>query len=169
MTTTALTAALEAQAPELSATFAKMIRARYDRCVDRFGPALRGIHNSAEYGFAKNTLGLVTKRQGDRMGDPVLLVEEKLVAFCDRLADETVKAWLGKIEAKMGDLDAAEVHRVNATSFIITGTRAGRAVRIEQQMIVNVSSKGTLFNQFPARIRVDGKALSEAKYRALFA
>jgi hypothetical protein len=32
-------------------------------------------------------------------------------------------------------------------------------------MIMNVSSRGTLFNQFPARIYVDGKFTSEAKFK----
>lgn len=38
-------------------------------------------------------------------------------------------------------------------------------VRIEQSVILNVSSKGKVSNQFPARIYVAGKFVSEAKFK----
>lgn len=37
-----------------------------------------------------------------------------------------------------------------------------------QDRIFNVISKGTLYNQWPARIYIDGKRISEAAYKRLF-
>lgn len=161
--------ALKAHAPALSIRFQDMIRGRFERAVKTYGAGLDGIYNSANANFMRNTLSRVTKRTGSRYSDPVVLVEDKLVAYCDAAAEQTVLAWIGKIEAKLGDLDNVSVARVGADTFTISGERAGRRVVIEQSMIVNVSSKGTLFNQFPARIYVDGKLTAAAAYEKTFA
>jgi hypothetical protein len=97
--------------------------------------------------------------------DGYVINAEKLANHAKCYADATVEEWLGKINAKLGDLVDAEVKRMDGVAFLITGSRNDHKVAIEQRMIVNVSARGTPFNQFPARIRVDGKAISEAAYK----
>lgn len=83
-------------------------------------------------------------------------------------ANDTAEAWIAKIESKLGDLTDVTVERLGGVSFVIRGTRDGHAVRINQDMTFKASSRGTPFNQFPARIYVDGKFTSEAKYKEMF-
>jgi hypothetical protein len=47
--------------------------------------------------------------------------------------------------------------------------RLAKAVEIRQQCIINRSCNNNFFNQYPARIKVDGKAVSEAEYDVMMA
>jgi hypothetical protein len=97
--------------------------------------------------------------------DKTWSVDDKRMAAAAALyADDMMDIWADKITAKIAELDAAEVHDLGGVSFCITGTRHGEAVRIEQRMILSVSSKGKLFNQYPLRIYLRGKLISEAAY-----
>jgi hypothetical protein len=59
------------------------------------------------------------------------------------------------------------VRALDGARFRIVGIKNDRSICIEQDRIVNVSPKGTLFNQFPARIYVNGKFTSAAAYAKL--
>ena len=163
---TNLTTALEAYKPDLEARFVSFTTNRFNRMIEQFGPALRGIYNSDQ---ARNygAIAGCTKRLGDRVSSEIVLDDARLAAAAKSFAEETVAAWATKIEAKLGELTDADVRHLDGTRFNIFGYKGERRVRIEQEMIVNVSSKGTLFNQFPARIYVDGKFTSAAKFAAL--
>jgi hypothetical protein len=163
---TDLATALEAHKPALEARFIGFTTARFNRLVEEFGPALRGIYNSDQ---ARNwgAIAGCTVRLGDRVSSEYALDDARLAAAAKQFADETVAAWAAKIDAKLGELTDAEVRHLDGTRFNIVGMKGDRRVCIEQDMIVNVSNKGTLFNQFPARIYVDGKFTSAAKFAAL--
>lgn len=61
-------------------------------------------------------------------------------------------AYVAKLEAKVGDCVAATVDGNLWNESILTVTKADDAVeRWKTQMIINVSSLGKLFNQFPTR------------------
>ena len=61
-------------------------------------------------------------------------------------------AYVAKLEAKVGDCVAATVDGNLWNESILTVTKADGAVeRWKTQMIINVSSLGKLFNQFPTR------------------
>jgi hypothetical protein len=163
---TDLTTALEAYKPNLEERFISFTTGRFNRLVEQFGPTLRGVYNSNEYRNWQAIAGC-TARTGDRTSSEYVLDEARLAAAAKQFADETVVAWAAKIEGKLGELADATVQRLDGARFNIVGTKNGRNVCIEQEMIVNVSSKGTLFNQFPARIYVDGKFTSAAKFAAI--
>lgn len=82
-------------------------------------------------------------------------------------ADATIDAWHDKIMYKVKDLQNSTIHHIDGNRFMISGERDGKQIRIEQDMIINRSANGLLFNQFPARIYVDGKFHSEAAYKKL--
>lgn len=163
---TNLTTALEAHKPSLEAHFIRFTTARFNRLVEQFGPALRGIHNSRQYTNWAAIAGC-TVRLGDRISSEYALDDARLAAAATQFADATVATWADKISAKLGDLTDASVRHLDGYRFAVTGMKGDRKVTIEQDMIVNVSNKGTLFNQFPARIYVDGKFTSAAKFAAL--
>jgi hypothetical protein len=166
---------LEAYAPQLVERYAAMIRRQFDMLVEQFGPTMnngRSVYNSQYCSLWRETVRgccKANKVPGDLRGDKTTysLDAAALNVRGEAYALATLEAWEAKINAKMGELTAAECHRLDGVRFLITGKRGDLAVRIEQDMIVNVSTKGKLFNQFPARIYVDGKFISEAKYKKL--
>ena len=147
--------------PILEQKFKDNVYRTFNNIVEDLGPELKGVYN--DWTWAKVFSNVVK---------PVYLNgsinEERLNAFAKNYAYNTVENWKAKINEKLGDLDNGEVHNLNDTSFSITGTKEDHKVYIEQQMIVNISSKGTLFNQFPARMYLDGKAISAKKFKTFF-
>jgi len=157
----ATAAALRDFAPELEARFIKFTTATIARYVEKFGPDLRGIANSGSYTAWQNGCAAFYSRQTHQID------EAALARYAAEYATATIESWAAKIDAKLGELDDATLIRGAGATFTLRGRKAGRNVTIEQDMIVNVSSKGTLFNQFPARIYVDGKFTPAAKFAAL--
>jgi hypothetical protein len=167
---TDLTAALADLRPALADRYAAQVRALFAAMIEAHGPTLKGIHNS--YQFSRTFSALVSRvvrRAGDRLSDPVYLDEDRLTRAAADYADAAVAAWQDKIQGKLGDLVDISVTRFTGLAYAITGTRAGKRVRIEQDVIVKRSTTGLLFNQFPARIYVDGKFTPEAAYKRSFA
>lgn len=165
---TQITEALEAFIPTLADRFVAQSNRLFNQYVEKYGPALRGIVNSYDYRAYKNMVSPFITRVGvGSINDPVALNTDRLNTLAVEYAKATVAAWEAKISAKLGELEGAELIRGAGNTFTLTGTKGGRRVRIEQDMIVNVSSQGTLFNQFPARIYVDGKFTPAAKFAAL--
>lgn len=173
MTTNAeLTAALDSFKPELAARYDRMVRHQFERLVHRHSANLKNVANTTDYRVWANTVRpmCVSTKTGNTLWDFAYSIDDaRLAAEAAKYADEVVEQWGNKIEAKLGELDGARVLRMDGCRFLIVGTRAGVAVEIQQDMILNVSSKGTLFNQWPSRIYVNKKFLSEAAYRKRFA
>ena len=175
--TNGLRAALAACKPGIAQSFVALVTRIHARMVADLGPALRGVGNS--YAHAKsyrcvvspfivaaggdNSLS-ITRDDADRVLDI-----DRLQAVAKQHAEAVVAAWEVKITKKMGEVDGATVTQVDDVTFTVLGTKGDRAVRIEQRMIMNVSSAGRFFHQFPARIYVNGRFTSEAAYQRLAA
>lgn len=172
---TGLKTALEAYKPQLEASYKRFVESMFGSLTSRYGKNMKGIYNSPSVANWRNLVQPNVKKvyavvrmsyspgEGEYVIDP-----EALNKNADRWAVETIDTWFAKIESKLGQLEAGKVHHLDGVRFRISGTRAGHEVEIIQDMIVNVSSKGTLFNQFPARIRVDKKAISEKQFKEQF-
>ncbi len=156
---------------ELIEVFAKQIdrsvRATFASLVAKFGPTVSGVANSRQYRVWSETVRPCCDRAGNRVTDAYSLNEERLARFAAALSADLADEVLAKVDAKVGELDTPNVARVSGANFIITGTKSGRAVRIEQNQIINVSVKGKLFNQYPSRIYVDGKFTPATKFAAI--
>ena len=165
---TVIKTALEAFRPELEKRFVDFTTNGIQKMLDLYGPDVRGIANSRHYTNWANNLRPFTRRDGiGSTKDPLVINHERIAQHAVLFAQATIEAWEAKITAKLGELDSAKVVRGGGFEFVVTGTRNGHEVRIHQDMIVNVSPKGTLFNQFPSRVYVDGKFTPAAKYAAL--
>ncbi len=158
--------ALEAYKPQLKQRFTNLTANIFERLVGQFGPALRGVYNSDQ---ARNwgAIRHMAVSNGSSMSSEYSLNADLVALGAEAFADATIVAWADKINEKLGELENAEVCSLDGFRFRIVGQKAGRKVCIEQDMILNVSNKGKLFNQFPARIYVDGKFTSAAKYAAI--
>lgn len=158
--------ALQAQRPAIAAQAIRLVDSQFEHLQQDFGPSMKGVANSASYSIWNRLVrGLC-----DRSKEGVYTLNAgRVAAHAEEQAAAMVEAWEVKMLQKMGEVEGAQVAHIAGFSYRVEGTRQGKAVRIEQSMILNVSSKGMLFNQFPARIYVDNKFMSAAKYAALFA
>lgn len=164
MTDATLQAALEAHKPALAARYTAMAQSTFSNMVERHGPALKGINNCWTYArMWSGWISSLTRRDGDARALDADLVAKAAAAY----ADATIEAWAAKIATKMGEVEGATIQRMDGVAFLIVGSLAGKRIEIDQQMILNVSSQGKPFNQFPARLRVDGKATSEAAWKRM--
>lgn len=87
-------------------------------------------------------------------------------------ADQQVAAFTHKLHRKLGDLRDVRIDDINVGgfTFLIYGTApGGQTVRVEQNRILNVSPRGTLYHQWPSRIYVDGQFTPESRYKRLVA
>jgi hypothetical protein len=158
-----LHSALVAFTPELKASYTALVTDRFNRMVAQLGADLKNVYNDWTWARTfRETIAPNCRRDesGQYKLNPVLLA-----AVAEAYAGMTVANWEAKIQAKMGELDAAAVHHISGHTFRITGARGADSISIEQNMILNVSPKGKLFNQWPARIYVNGKFTSEAKFK----
>lgn len=115
-----------------------------------------------------------TKTKGvdtGKFSDVMILNEERMTLMASEYADGQIAKVTSKILAKLEEIDTVTEVRVNLAQmeFTFVGERAGKGITLTQQAVFKVSSKNTPFVQFPARFHVDGKAVSEAAYKAMFA
>ena len=166
-----LTAELETFIPQIAASYEASVIRTYDSMVAKLGPTLRNVSN--EWGFARawtNLVGQYVRREGNKMNGATSIDAERLAKGAAAYAAMIVAEWNVKVTAKLECLEDARLLRanVNGASFVITGTRDGKKITIEQIIVHKVSTKGTPFCQFPARIYVDGKFTSEAAYKKIW-
>ena len=148
------------------------IRAAYARAVELSGPAVRMLfrYDVPLSHFYNEVVCRCTRRDGNMINSPVYLDESKLSAFVNEWADAELTDAAEKLAGKVGNLNNVTVDysSIAAEWFSVTGTRAnGDIVCIVQNQTINVSSRGKLFNQWPALIYVNGKKVSEAQYKRM--
>ena len=97
---------------------------------------------------------------------PQMIDNEKIAEKSVQYAEDAVAGCIAKLTKKLGALDTASVKSMNLDlmTFVIEGTANGKKVFVEQQCILKVSSRGKMFNQFPARIYVDGDFTPEKNF-----
>lgn len=163
---TELEKAIESFKPNLIDVYKTQVTAIYNDIVKKLGPQLENVYN--DWTYARTFRGMVAPNI-TTVDKVKTLDQDKLVKNAIQFADDVVVRWHSKIVGKLENITDITYTRIDALSFSIVGKRDGHRVAINQQVILKMSSKGTLFNQFPARIFVDGKFMSEAKYKQMFA
>lgn len=160
--------ALDAHKPVLVATYTRQLTNRINYMLDQFKMGNFRLGFSPAWKNLRGLCDYVPSAQGawNNRGSYTLNTD-KVTKEATECALATIETWHTKIQAKMGQLESATVHQLDGLSFHITGTKAGHRVSIKQTMMINVSPKGKPFNQFPARIYVDGKFTPEAQFKKL--
>lgn len=100
----------------------------------------------------------------------VVLSEEKLAVAALRWATDEAHRWREKMAKKLGNVDSVRLSFLDTDGeIVLVAQRDGHEIRIAQQRIIKTAPKrGNLFCQWPARIRVDGKATTERDYNEMF-
>lgn len=84
-------------------------------------------------------------------------------------AQEQVDAFKFKLNQKLANLTDIENLRIDGSNFRFAGSLGENKVMVEQTTVLKCSNKGTLFNQWPCRIYVNGKFMSEAAFKKIAA
>lgn len=159
----------ESYKPKIVDRYKSMVTYQFNHIKEALGPECKGASMHHRYFKMWNeTVRPNVKRINiDRfcIGGEYVIDEEKLNINATQYAEETLEAWEYKINSKLIGTTDLEVKYLDGFRFVITGKRDNNKISIEQDMIVNVSSRGKLFNQYPSRIYIDGKFISEAKYK----
>lgn len=163
--------ALEQFKPSIEASCKRAVVNMYNYYVKAFGTDFKGVYNSCCYSGFKDVVRPLLSNNPDSRGrqDNQVIVTEKLDAYASAYATYTVSQVQEKILEKLGDIESIKIDYVRTDDFQISGTRNGHKVFIQQQVILKSSTRGLLFNQFPARIYLDGKFISAKKYKEFFA
>jgi len=102
---------------------------------------------------------------------PYVIDEVKLQENARKYAIITIEDAARKIVSKVGELTDMKGSTLNTAGmgivFSARGKRGADEVHIDQSMIINTSRNGKVFNQWPARIYVNGKLVSEKNYKKL--
>jgi hypothetical protein len=146
------------------AQIASSIKFQFNVLLEKFGNTFNGVYNSRSYSVWKETIFPCTERLGNKLTDPIVLNDERVDRFSLKQAELFAEDLIAKINNKAGELTNGKAIRVSGANFVITGKKGDKQVTIEQNQIINVSVKGKLFNQYPARIYVDGKFTSASKF-----
>ena len=133
---TNLVETLDAHKPALAAEYEAHVRRIFAAMQANLGHDLANVAN--DWTYAKPWLNLI-RRYARRGPDKAYSIDpDALAVGAAEYATAAVAAWAGKITAKLGDLDAPVVRHLSGTDFEISGSRQGRAIRIEQRMILNL-------------------------------
>lgn len=163
--------ALESYKPIIKERYKKTITYQYDLLVERFTSSMKGIYNSHSCSLFKEAIRPICDdlRKSDSISEKSNFVinPDKLEKVADSYTTFSIEEMYSKINNKINGVSDVEVLIVQNCEFIIKAKLYENTVLIQQQMIINVSSKGKLFNQYPARIYVNGKQISEKKFKEL--
>ncbi len=160
----------------LEQQFDEYVRDLFARMVEEYGPQLKGIYratNTRAVADARALRGTVQACLTQLDTGPgydewaYQINEDRIAQRAAEYAKGVVANWRAKIYDKVGQITRAKVERLGGCAFSITGQYKGHRILLEQQMTLNISSRGTLYNQFPARIYVDGKFTPAAKFKNL--
>lgn len=94
---------------------------------------------------------------------------DRIAAKAVEYAQAQVDSFKAKLEAKLVDLTNVRDLNIRGLEFTFNANLGDRKVRVEQTTVLKCSNKGTVFNQWPCRIYLDGKFISEAAFKKLAA
>ena len=163
--------AFDAYAPALATDFVAYHIRVITRLIAKYEGKLFGLGNSsdADGGAYRNSRSYI-EYDGNRTNSLANGVNlTRLQKDADEYARFAIESFVAKLTKKLAALTGVEVKRADGATFVITGMLGERRVRVEQTQVFKVSSKGTPFHQWPARIYVDGKFTSEAAFKKLAA
>lgn len=172
-----LRAAFEAQAPELAREFADYMR-RIEKSASAAFPdgiphyvSDRDPKAAFQHSVAllQGVSDTVTKKGPDGRDQHILVLNEaKLAREAESYGMRTALQWFYKTNQKLGALQSPELVKDRGGYVHVRGERDGQKVELVQQRIINVSPLGKLFHQFPSRIYLGGKFVTEEAYAKLF-
>jgi len=176
LTETAIAAAFAPHRDEMKKSFINFMSMQLARLTRRYGKTigeLRRAGNSPDYG-AYHQIRSFLDHKGSNMPREINGFEAefdmaRLDKAAERYVQDTVDSLVAKVLSKVGDLEDVQLSFASSSRFVLRGKRCGDKVTIRQDCILNVSKLGKLYNQWPARIELNGKRISAKAYSELTA
>jgi len=178
MKITEVRAALLTKAPAFAEEYAQWVRTQFAHLADDHGPGLEGLSDlrqkqsrSDEQVFRQHIVPVCNTTRETGFPAPYTartvytLSPEKLAKKAKKFGEDVATQWADKIEDKLGDVTQIKIISLSLGDFSVRGKRGSQTVLIQQQRVSKVSRLGSWFNQFPARIYVDGQFTPEADYK----
>lgn len=176
MATDVLKTAMLKYAPQLARDYKEFVKKIFKQMQGDLGLGLKGVYSSWKWartyqGIRANISkkyptgrGALSPSEYDKI--PAVLNIDALNRNAKAYGERVALEWYNKMRLKLGKLSNVKVlYMPRGGDITVTGKYKGKTVTIDQQRIINVSSRGTLFHQFPSRIYVNGKFMSEANYK----
>ena len=172
-----ISAEFDAMIPIIAADFSSWVTKTLERILstyDRKEIHVLGNSFSADGGKWRQlrTFTVMVDENGERTTRYTSLYKinyEKIKTESVRYAQSQVDAFKFKLNQKLADLTDIEDLRISGSDFRFVGLLGDKEVLVEQTTVLKCSNKGTLFNQWPCRIYVNGKFMSEAAFKKLSA
>lgn len=155
-------------APELASDYRDYVRSSFASMVEELGDTLKGVYNSRNWANVLRAISrCLSEVRLDNKTFRYWIDEDKLNIESIKYGEATALEWYSKTLNKLGKITDVKVTPPSGGDIVITGKVNNKPVRMEQQRIINHSAYGTMFHQFPARIKYGGKAMSEAEYKKI--
>ena len=172
-----IAAEFDAMVPTIAAEFTSWVTKTLERILatyDRKQISALGNAFSTDGGKWRQlrTFTVMVDENGERTTRYTSLYKinyEKIKTESVRYAQSQVDAFKFKLNQKLADLTDIEDLRISGSDFRFVGLLGDKEVLVEQTTVLKCSNKGTLFNQWPCRIYVNGKFMSEAAFKKLSA
>jgi len=162
-------------APQLARDYREFVRRTLAVMQKDLGRGLKGVLSSWKWARTyqsirgnvskKSPAGKASFRPDEYDKIPVTINTQALEKNAKEYGGRVALEWYNKMLSKLGPLKNVKVVMASHGDIMVTGKYKDNDVRIDQQRIINVSSRGTLFHQFPSRIYVNGKFMSEVNYK----
>lgn len=169
-----LRSALVERRKHLEASFVHYVRRTHKTLESLFGESLRGVSNSPFYSTYKNTISPLIDHKTNRNGFTIstTINECLLKKASKKYADGVIEEIINRVEQKTAMFfENPKITEMSSDGldFTITGIHplTQQPIQIRQRTILNHSSLGNPFNQYPARIKLNNKAISSAELLAI--
>lgn len=172
-TTAQITATITPMHQTVAARYTATTTATYTDLTARYGTGndLTGL--GSKWGYDGDLYRSISNHLTNTGTHPVrnyVIDTPRLARAADAYATATIDALIAKLAAKLeGVTVTAMAADPAAFTATVEGTVNGHAVRLVQKLVVNCSSRGKFFAQFPAVISIDGKKSSAAALTRLAA
>lgn len=169
-----------AQAPALARAYERHIRNDFSYTAALYGidgvipailfPKERRLTEAQK--DAQAGVDSVISRHATVVAVPVrgyILDEAELMRRAEKYGEEAALQWFYKTNLKLGQLTKATLHRDNNGDVLVSGEKEGCKVLLRQQVITKWAPvKRELYNQYPARLYLDGQFMPEYDYARRF-
>ena len=172
-----ISAEFDAMIPVIAADFSSWVTKTLERILSTYDrKEIHALGNSWSSDGGKwrqlRTFTITVDENGERTTRYTLrykIDHERIATASVRYAKEQIDAFKFKLNRKLADLTDIENLRIDGSNFRFSGVLGENKVLVEQTTVLKCSNKGTLFNQWPCRIYVNGKFMSEAAFKKISA